>query len=55
MADREPPLPLGTTRRWWGDAPVRVPLDRLTTHMHIIGASGSGKSRFLAYLYLALL
>jgi hypothetical protein len=48
-------FPLGTTRGWWADRDVTVPLDQITTHMHIIGASGSGKSRYLAFLYLALL
>jgi hypothetical protein len=35
--------------------PYQLSLHDVTTHMHIIGVSGSGKSRFLASLYLTLL
>ena len=34
---------------------VRLPLEELAGHMHIIGTTGSGKSRFLANLVLHLL
>jgi hypothetical protein len=35
--------------------PLRVPLPRVKTHWHVIGKTGSGKSRFLAHLFLSLL
>jgi hypothetical protein len=40
---------------FWGSKPYRLPIDRAACHAHIIGVSGSGKSRFLAAYYLGLL
>src|SRR5437764_6890326 len=34
---------------------LTLPPSKLATHVHVIGVSGSGKSRFLAHLYLSLL
>jgi hypothetical protein len=55
-------IPLGTYERaWWerllGRRPQRyaLPSTQLKAHFHVIGVSGSGKSRFLAHLYLSLL
>lgn len=48
-------LPLGTYGPWWHRRVLAPPLSSALTHMHIIGASNSGKSRFLAGLTLALL
>src|SRR6266545_1436340 len=53
--NRLPTLPLGTTGPNWWPKPVALPLPAVTTHAHVIGVSGSGKSRFLAGYYLALL
>ena len=52
----EPRLTLGT----YGPLPIlRLPLNirrsQANTHWHIIGTSGSGKSFFLAQLFLSLL
>lgn len=47
-------LPLGTTHGWFPRT-VRITRTAVMTHGHVIGVSGSGKSRFLAGLYLALL
>src|SRR5574337_623409 len=53
---RHPPtLVLGTTaHRFWPVA-LQLGLAQARAHMHVIGVSGSGKSRFLAGLYLELL
>jgi hypothetical protein len=55
-------LPLGRHEQtWWrrllGLPPptYAIPLARARTHFHVIGGTGSGKSRFLASLYLSLL
>src|SRR5215210_4309650 len=61
--DRTPrQLPLGRREPSWlrrllvlGGAPFAIPVVDAQTHMHVIGVSGSGKSRFLAGLYLNLL
>ena len=34
---------------------IQLPLDQLRSHIHVIGTSGSGKSRFLAGLILNLI
>src|SRR5581483_3391492 len=34
---------------------LRLPLHQAATHVHVIGVSGSGKSRFLATLFLSIL
>ena len=43
--------------RWLGRRPHQFSLtpQQLKSHFHVIGVSGSGKSRFLAHLYLSLL
>src|SRR4051794_7208281 len=51
----QPKLLLGTAARGPFARPVKLPLSRFNTSAHIIGLSGSGKSRFLAHLYLSLL
>ena len=48
-------LRLGTQGTGWRRQPLVLPRDRATTHHHIIGVSGSGKSRYLAALYLSFL
>src|SRR4051812_45594822 len=50
-----PGLTLGTSGSAWWPTVQRLPLPQTKTHMHVIGVSGSGKSRFLAGLYLDLL
>jgi hypothetical protein len=50
-----PTLPLGTHGPAWFRRVVALPLHQVKTHLHVIGVSGSGKSRFLAGLYLNLL
>lgn len=49
-----PSIPLGATLGWWPRTVASSPR-AIATHAHIIGVSGSGKSRFLAGFYLALL
>src|SRR5690348_13659818 len=46
-------LELGSTATLLLRRRIRVRLSDLRTHWHIIGVSGSGKSRFLAGLFLA--
>ena len=50
-----PKIPLGSHGPWFFPRTVQMPLDDLSGHMHIIGTTGSGKSRFLAGLILNLL
>jgi hypothetical protein len=50
-----PSVTLGTTGSRFFARRVRVPLSAMRSHAHIIGASSSGKSRFVAGLCLALL
>ena len=52
---KHPSLLLGTYGSSWWPQSVRLPLSQIRTHVHVIGVSGSGKSRFLAGLYLDLL
>src|SRR4051812_42426300 len=52
---RPPALMLGTGGPHWWPRELRLPVPQAMTHMHVIGVSGSGKSRFLAGLYLDLL
>ncbi len=53
---RSPPsLVLGTYGPRLFPRRLTVPLAQARTHIHVIGSSGSGKSRFLAGLYLSLL
>ena len=51
---RSPKIPLGTHGPWLFPRTLRLPLVDLASHMHIIGKTGSGKSRFLANLILNL-
>jgi DNA helicase HerA-like ATPase len=51
----DPSLPLGTIGPWWHRRLLAPPLSAVLTHQHVIGASNSGKSRYLAGLLLALL
>jgi hypothetical protein len=51
---RDPKLPLGTTGPSFLKLPLRMPLRKAKAHWHIIGTSGSGKSFFLAHLFLQL-
>src|SRR5215208_134838 len=55
-------IPLGTYERLWWEKLLgqkarsyTLPLKNAKSHFHVIGVSGSGKSRFLAHLYLSLL
>jgi len=48
-------IPLGTYGLPPFRVPVTLPVARLTEHLHVIGASGTGKSRALAHLALSLL
>ena len=50
-----PAIPLGTTGSRFFPQLVGLSPDDARTHVHVIGTSGSGKSRFLAGLFLALL
>lgn len=52
---RGPKIPLGSHGPWFFPQTVNMPLNELSGHMHIIGTTGSGKSRFLAGLILNLL
>src|SRR4051794_37611478 len=52
---REPTIPLGSSRlfhfiRW----PLRITTQEASSHMHVLGKTGSGKSYFLASLFLSL-
>jgi hypothetical protein len=50
-----PTIPLGTTRfLWLLQRTVRISPFQARTHMHVLGKTGSGKSYFLAGLFLAL-
>jgi len=48
-------VPLGTYGLPPFRVPVTLPIARLTEHLHVVGASGTGKSRALAHLTLSLL
>src|SRR4051812_25911681 len=51
---RCPTITLGTYGPfgWW---PLRMPIHQFTTHMHIVGRSGSGKSKFIEGLLWQLI
>jgi DNA helicase HerA-like ATPase len=49
------PVPVGETRGLWSWRPHSLPADQVASHVHVIGVSGSGKSRFLARFYLDLI
>lgn len=52
---RPPIIPLGTQPdSLWRTRTLGIPLSDIYHHGHIIGVSGSGKSRFLASLYMDL-
>src|SRR5437016_1002532 len=50
----QPTITVGSTGPRFLPWPVTFQLPELMTHWHVIGASGSGKSRFLAHLFLSL-
>src|SRR3954449_6739810 len=53
--DRGPTISLGTSRFWWiGRRPLRITPQQARAHMHVLGKTGSGKSYFLAGLFLAM-
>src|SRR5512143_2301971 len=47
-----PSLPLGTF--WFGLRTLRLPVSEARVHAHVLGKTGSGKSHFLASLFLAM-
>src|SRR3954463_11036259 len=52
--DRGPTIPLGTKRfLWLGRRTLRITRRHARAHMHVLGKTGSGKSYFLAGLFLA--
>lgn len=55
MRTSPPRLRLGRIGPWWFPRPLWLPLAAIQTHAHLIGVSGSGKSRLLATLFLELL
>src|SRR3954467_9600568 len=53
--ERGSTIPLGTTRfLWLGERTVRITPRQARAHMHVLGKTGSGKSYFLAGLFLAM-
>src|SRR5215211_4919857 len=53
--ERGPSISLGTTRfLWLGQGTVRITPTQARAHMHVLGKTGSGKSYFLAGLFLAM-
>src|SRR3954447_19014258 len=53
--NREPKLPFGTQRFMvLGQRTLRISQQQARAHMHILGKTGSGKSYFLAGLFLAM-
>ncbi len=48
----QPGLPLGTF--WFGLRTLRLPVAEARVHAHVLGKTGSGKSYFLASLFLAM-
>src|SRR4051794_34098894 len=53
--DRGPTVPLGTTQfLWLAKRTVRITPTQARAHMHLLGKTGSGKSYFLAGLFLAM-
>src|SRR4051812_42509757 len=52
--DRGPTISLGTKRFWWvGKRQLRITPQQARAHMHVLGKTGSGKSYFLAGLFMA--
>src|SRR5512135_2560252 len=54
LARASPGLPLGTYRTFWWPRTLWLSRQLARTHMHVLGKTGSGKSYFLAGLFLAL-
>src|SRR5215210_9279264 len=53
--ERGPTLPLGTSRfLFFGRRTLRITPRQARAHMHVLGKTGSGKSYFLAGLFLAM-
>src|SRR3954451_22904941 len=53
--DRGPTIPLGSSRfLLFGKRTLRITPRQARAHMHVLGKTGSGKSYFLAGLFLAL-
>src|SRR3954465_11645794 len=53
--DRGPSIPLGTSRfLFFGSRTLRITPQEARAHMHVLGKTGSGKSYFLAGLFLAM-
>lgn len=52
---RQPSLPLGTFGHALFPRTLALPSEQIGSHIHVIGVSGSGKSRFLAGLFVSLL
>src|SRR5687767_14953466 len=52
---RGPSISLGTRRfLLFGRRTLRIPADQARAHMHVLGKTGSGKSYFLAGLFLSM-
>src|SRR3954452_14033432 len=52
--DRGPTIPLGTSRfLWFISRTLRISRRQARAHMHVLGKTGSGKSYFLAGLFLS--
>ncbi|GAA5154412.1 hypothetical protein GCM10023321_26190 [Pseudonocardia eucalypti] len=51
---RKPSITLGSTRRFWflGRKELTITPEQAQVHMHVLGKTGSGKSNFLANLFL---
>src|SRR3954451_606472 len=53
--ERGPTIPLGTSRfLFFGSRTLRITPQQARAHMHVLGKTGSGKSYFLAGLFLAM-
>jgi hypothetical protein len=53
--DRGPTIPLGSSRfLFFGKKTLRITPEQARAHMHVLGKTGSGKSYFLAGLFLAM-
>lgn len=53
-ARHEPRIPLGTYRSWFFPRTLSLSPTQARTHTHVLGKTGSGKSYFLASLFLSL-